>query len=80
MSDLIRREDVLEMMRRTKVAAMSGEAGFNKSQQNAIRAIADLFSAVVKDIPAVDAVKHESWIEDGYHDIECVCSYCGGLL
>lgn len=24
-----------------------------------------------------DAVKHGTWIEDGYNDIPCVCSNCG---
>ena len=69
---------MLETIKRTKEAAMSGEAvTFTKSQKNAIRAISDLFLAVVKDIPAVDAVSavHERWI-DRCRGKVCVCSRC----
>ena len=33
----------------------------------------------IKEIPTADVaeVKHGCWIEDGYYDISCVCSYCG---
>lgn len=32
-----------------------------------------------KNLPISDiaVVKHGEWIEDGYYDIACVCSYCG---
>ena len=56
MTDLMSRSEVLNMIERTKAASMTGEVKFTKSQQNAIRTIADLFSSVIKDTPAVDAV------------------------
>ena len=33
----------------------------------------------IEDFPEADVaeVKHGEWIEDGYSDCPCVCSYCG---
>lgn len=33
----------------------------------------------IKSVPTADVeeVKHGEWIEDGYYDNPCVCSYCG---
>ncbi len=33
---------------------------------------------ILKEAPAADVqeIKHGKWIEDGYCDIPCVCSYC----
>lgn len=35
--------------------------------------------ALALEIPAADVapVRHASWIEDGYYNEPCVCSYCG---
>ena len=54
MSDAISRDAALEMISRTKEAANADEAGFTKSQRKAIKAIADLFSSVFKDLPSLD--------------------------
>ena len=74
MDNLISQSEVLEMISRTKEAANADEAGFTKSQRKAIRAIADLFLSVVKDIPSVDAapVVHARW-DDGHRCTECIC-------
>ena len=81
MTDLISRSAVLEMINRTKAAAMSDEAEFTKSQRKAIRAIADLFLSVVKDISAVDAVpvvrcKDCKWWGDDDHLSTDEIKYC----
>ena len=33
----------------------------------------------IEQLPAADVVeiRHASWIEDGYYNEPCVCSYCG---
>ena len=53
-NDAISRSEVLEMISRTKEAAMSEEADFTESQQKAIEVIADLFADVFTDIPTLD--------------------------
>lgn len=82
MNDAISRSAVLEMISRTKTAAMSDEAKFTKSQRNAIRAIADLFSAVVKDIPTIDAVPvvHEKDIRSSIITVENVDEWQGRII
>lgn len=34
---------------------------------------------IIDEIPTedVEIVRHAEWIEDGYDDFPCVCSYCG---
>lgn len=82
MTDAISKETVLKMISRTKEAANADEAGFTKSQRKAIRAIADLFLSVVKDIPAIDAVPvvHARWIGGKYYNdvygYEKTCTAC----
>ncbi len=40
---------------------------------------AEMFARLTEDIPTADVieVRHAEWIEDGYEDSPCVCSYCG---
>lgn len=33
---------------------------------------------IIKSLPSVEPIiKKAKWIEDGYYDLPCVCSYCG---
>ena len=80
MTDPISRSDVFDMINRTKEAAMSDGVEFTARQRNAIKAIANLFSDVVKDIPALDVapVVHARW--EYVHPCRLQCVVCAHYI
>lgn len=35
------------------------------------------FKDLLDDIPSAEPEREGKWIEDGYYELPCVCSYCG---
>lgn len=79
MSDYIDRDLLLAEIEELKKSPWYNDCGENYERiirSDAIGAVEDL---CVKSAPTADVVevRHGEWVEDGYDDIPCVCSYCG---
>lgn len=79
MSDYIDRDLLLAEIEELKKSPWYNDCGENYERIVRSDAIGTVVDLCVKSAPSADVqeAKHGEWIESGYYDIPCVCSYCG---
>lgn len=79
MSDYIDRDLLLAEIEELKKSPWYNDCGENYERIVRSDAIGTVVDLCVKSAPVADVqeAKHGEWIESGYYDIPCVCSYGG---